>query len=312
MGYWIVDGRKLTNEEYEELKWQEAREKQEAREEAERLSRQLGETYAALKEHLRRNPGMGRQVTDEGALDQQVYQNLRQNLEKADRAPRCPKIKADGTQCGSPKMKDHIYCFAHYQMLEARAEKLVLPALEDANSILMAVMLVQRALIDDEITEKKAGLLLYSLQIAAANVAKTTFGQAADEDMVTETEEEEDALERLGKARESRKNLPRSNTDTGDGRTAEPVLPEPVLPMMSADDTDQDGKERQDIPPGAYGRRSGAGDLSIRMDHNDQAGERGRMLPQSAGGGGGVQSNEVPANLYSSTGETCVDAARLG
>jgi hypothetical protein len=172
----------------------------------------------------------------------------------------------------------------------------------------MAVMLVQRALIDDEITEKKAGLLLYSLQIAAANVAKTTFGQAADEDMVTETEEEEDALERLGKARESRKTLPRTNTDTRDRRTAEPVLP-----MMSADEADQDGKERQYIPPmDAYGRRSGPGDLSIRMDHNDQAGERGRMLPQSAGGAGGVQSNEVPANLYPSTGETCVDAARLG
>ena len=270
MGYWIIDGRKVTDEEYEELERQEAREKQQARDEAARLSRQLGETYAALKEHLRRNPGMGRQVTDEGALDQQVYQNLRQNLEKADRAPRCPKIKADGTQCGSPKMKDHIYCFAHYQMLEARAEKLVLPALEDANSILMAVMLVQRALIDDEISEKKAGLLLYSLQIAAANVAKTTVGQAADEDMLTEMEEEEDALERQGREKSRR------------------------LPLINTDDTDQDG--------------------AIRMDHNDQAGERGRMLPQSAGGGGtgGAQSNETYANLCPSTREACVDGAGLG
>lgn len=33
-------------------------------------------------------------------------------------------------------------------------------------------MLVQRALIDDEITDTKAGLLLYSLQIAAANVSR--------------------------------------------------------------------------------------------------------------------------------------------
>jgi hypothetical protein len=85
-------------------------------------------------------------------------------------------------------MKDHIYCYAHHQMREARAKKFVLPALEDANAIQMAVMLVQRALIDDEITDTKAGLLLYSLQIAAVNVSKTTFGQAADEDMMTETD----------------------------------------------------------------------------------------------------------------------------
>ncbi len=52
MGYWIVDGRKLTNEEYQELKRQEEQDKQRAREEAARLTKQLGEAYAALKEHL--------------------------------------------------------------------------------------------------------------------------------------------------------------------------------------------------------------------------------------------------------------------
>ncbi|MBZ5503873.1 MAG: hypothetical protein LAO78_00170 [Acidobacteriia bacterium] len=265
MGYWIVDGRKLTNEEYEELERQEAREKERAREEAGRLTKQLGDAYAALKEHLRLNPGTSRQITDDQVLDQQVYQTLRQNLERADQAPRCPKIKEGGTQCGSPKMKDHIYCYAHHQMLEARAKKLVLPALEDANAILMAVMIVQRALIDDEITEKKAGLLLYSLQIAAANVGKTTFGQAADEDMVTETEEEEDALERLEQEREKQKNrtLPRINTDARDRKTGEQVLP-----LIYADDTDRNN-------------------------------EAGRLLPQPAGGGGHL--SEIHANFCPST-----------
>jgi hypothetical protein len=219
MGYWIVNGRKLTDEEYAEHERQEEREKQRAREEAQRLTTQLGEAYAALKEHLRRNPGTSRHVTDDRAMDQEIYQTLRRNLERADEAPRCAKIKADGTICGSPRMKNHLFCYAHDQMEEARAKKLVLPALEDANGILMAVMLVQRALIDDEITEKKAGLLLYSLQIAAASVNKTTFGQAADEDMVTETEEEEDALERL--ELERIKNLPRTNTDGTDRARAE-------------------------------------------------------------------------------------------
>jgi hypothetical protein len=309
---WIVDGRTLTNEEYEELKRQEELDKQRARGEAARLSRQLGEAYAALKEHLRRNPGTSRQITEEGALDQQVYQNLRQNLEKADLAPRCSRIKTGGTQCGSPKMKDHIYCFTHYQMLDARAEKLVLPPLEDANAIQTAVMLVQRALIDDEITEKKAGLLLYSLQIAAANVDKTTFGQAADEDMVTEREDEEAGLERLEQEREKQKNktLPRINTDTTERKTGELVLA-----LINADDTDRSREEKQDIPRmSADERGPGAGSLPIRTDYNGQAEQSGRILPQSAGGGGtgGAHSNEVHANLYPSTREARVDEARLG
>ena len=88
MGYWIVDGRKLTNEEYAELQRQQELEKQRSRAEAQRLAKQLGEAYAALKEHLRQNPEDDQQITDERMLDQQVYQNLRHNLERANHAPR--------------------------------------------------------------------------------------------------------------------------------------------------------------------------------------------------------------------------------
>ena len=56
MSYWIVDGQELTNEQYEELKRQKQLEEQKIQEEAELLSRQLGEAYAALKNHLERNP----------------------------------------------------------------------------------------------------------------------------------------------------------------------------------------------------------------------------------------------------------------
>ena len=55
-------------------------------------------------------------------------------------------------------------------------------------------MRVQKALIDDTITVKKAGLLLYSLQLAAMNVGQTTFGEAGDRDLVTELVDEEEAL----------------------------------------------------------------------------------------------------------------------
>ncbi len=41
---------------------------------------------------------------------------------------------------------------------------------------------------------KKAGLLLYSMQLAMTNVGQTTFGQAKDEEMVRETVDEDEAL----------------------------------------------------------------------------------------------------------------------
>src|SRR6476660_8944283 len=99
MSYWIVDGQRLTNEQYEELQRQKRLEKQRVQEESARLSRQLGAAYAALKEHLQRNQNDEQKITDERALEQQIYCNLRQNLQRADEAPRCSWIRADGTVC---------------------------------------------------------------------------------------------------------------------------------------------------------------------------------------------------------------------
>lgn len=285
MSYWIVDGQQLTNEQYEELQRQKRLEKQRIQEEAARLSRQLGEAYDALKNHLERNPNASHKITDERALEQQIYYNLRQNLDRADEAPRCMWLREDGTACKSPKMKNDIHCYAHYQMRKARAENLWLPALTDANAIQMAVMLVQRALIDDEITEKKAGLLLYSIQIAAANVHKTTFGQA-DEEMVTEIQPEPAAMdahkEEMEKLKriEKVKNLPLMNTEDTD------LKREQSLPRMGADDRGSKpnglpliSTENTDLKTGEQ--------ISplIHAEGIDLSRDVGKMLPQSAGSG---------------------------
>src|SRR5690349_10451855 len=115
-------------------------------------------------------------------------------LKLAEMAPRCQWVRQDGTSCGSPQMKQHIYCFAHMQMAEARALMLRLPPPEDANAIQVGLMRIQKAVIEDTISMKKAGLLLYSMQLALTNVGQTTFGQAKDEEMVRETVDEEEAL----------------------------------------------------------------------------------------------------------------------
>ena len=69
-----------------------------------------------------------------------------------------------------------------------------LPPPEDANAIQIGLMRIQKAVIEDTISMKKAGLLLYSMQLALTNVGQTTFGQAKDEEMVRETVDEEEAF----------------------------------------------------------------------------------------------------------------------
>jgi hypothetical protein len=290
MSYWIVDGQKLTDEQYEEFQLQKRLEKQRIQEESDRLSRQLSQAYAALKEHLGRHPDVSQKITDERALEQQIYYNLRQNLHRADAAPRCVWIHEGGTVCKSPRLKNDIHCYAHYQMRHAKSEKLWLPALTDANAIQLAVMLVQRALIDGEISEKMAGLLLYSIQIAAANVGKTTFGQA-NEEMVTEIRPEDDVMaehkERMEKLKriEEAKTLPRINTEDTDLRSGDRVIGASG-DRINTEETDLRTRE-QGLP-------------RINTDETDKDGGLGKILPQPVGGevyANRGQTSEVHANL---------------
>jgi hypothetical protein len=158
------------------------------------LAVKLAQTYEELSRLLERNPGMKRQMTEGNAREDKIYQRLKQRLKMADMAPRCQWVRQDGTACRSPQMKQHIYCFAHRQMAQARELMLMIPVVEDANAIQVGLMRIQKALIEDTISMKKAGLLLYSMQLAMTNVGQTTFGQAKDEEMVRETVDEETAL----------------------------------------------------------------------------------------------------------------------
>jgi hypothetical protein len=234
MAHGIVNGPGLTDKENEEYQQQETTlpsQEQARREEheqegiqqrAEALALKLAHTYEELTRLLERNPAVKRQITEGEAKEDKVYQKLKQRLKLADMTPRCRWVRQDGTSCRSPQMKQHIYCFAHRQMAEARTLMLMLPAAEDANAIQVGLMRIQKALIEDTISTKKAGLLLYSMQLALTNVGQTTFGQAKDEEMVRDTVDEEEAFS------ENRK--PLTTKDTKD--TEE----EKGLPRMDADE----------------------------------------------------------------------------
>jgi hypothetical protein len=234
---WILKGKELSQEEYEEYRRQEQAEQARTEEEIRRRISEVGEAFRACREFIEQHPEVHYNVKDAEAREHQLYQKLRQNLERAQTAPRCEKVREDGTVCGCPQMKGYRYCYAHERMLEMRSSRLELPPLEDANAVQMAIMRVQKALIDDEISEKKAGLLLYSLQMASSNLKHTTFTDSKKE-VVTEMRESPAALG-MGAATSKNQVLPLIHTDDTDRKSSNWQLANSKsesLPRINADE----------------------------------------------------------------------------
>lgn len=186
----IVDGQYVEYSEWRarelEREAQEFKEKRQLQREALELLQGITEAYNAYKEFVRAHPKLAIALPEEQTGNQQFYDELRQNLERADQMPRCMHVKADGLPCGAPRMKTGDLCFAHQRMANAQALKLRLTSYEDANGIQIALMEVAKALVDGKITPKVGGLLFYSLQTAARNVPRVTFSQTPAEKVVRE------------------------------------------------------------------------------------------------------------------------------
>ena len=96
---------------------------------------------------------------------------------------RCQQIKVNGTQCGSPALRDAKHCYYHVRYHWPELEALPnnqqlhtpLPTLEDANSIQVALAKVIERLILLEIDHKTAALMLYALQTASMNLKRTSL-----------------------------------------------------------------------------------------------------------------------------------------
>src|SRR5271166_5183487 len=96
----------------------------------------------------------------------------------------CHHIKVNGTQCGSPALREEQYCYFHMRWHASRMSALrkerqrwtaALPTLEDANSIQVGLAEVMRLLVTREVDHKTASLLLYAMQTASVNMKRTSF-----------------------------------------------------------------------------------------------------------------------------------------
>src|SRR5437870_1546893 len=87
--------------------------------------------------------------------------------------------------CGSPALRNGEYCYFHRRWRMTTVDlshsahhvttEFVLPVLEDAESIQITLGQVMRMIVCRQVDTKSAGLLLYGLQIASANLRRTQF-----------------------------------------------------------------------------------------------------------------------------------------
>jgi hypothetical protein len=99
---------------------------------------------------------------------------------------RCQHLKVNGTQCGSPALRRNRFCYFHklhhQENLELAGDRaksdrrrrasITLPVLEDADAVQVTLMQIMRLIITGQIDAKSAGLLLYALQTASANIPR--------------------------------------------------------------------------------------------------------------------------------------------
>jgi hypothetical protein len=92
----------------------------------------------------------------------------------------CRHIKASGNKCESPALKDKAYCYYHHRAYARShravdphgASRLEIPLLEDRSAVQMALSEVVEALAGHRIDLKRAGLMIYALQVASSNAKK--------------------------------------------------------------------------------------------------------------------------------------------
>ena len=123
----------------------------------------------------------------------------------------CRHIKTNGERCGSPSLANHAFCYFHRTLVQrhpkpapeiptiihpldptrepqvaATQPTLNLPPLEDRESIQLAASMIVGALARNSLDIKRAGILLYGLQVASAN-ARTLNLEPSRNYVVTET-----------------------------------------------------------------------------------------------------------------------------
>lgn len=96
----------------------------------------------------------------------------------------CRHIFTDGRRCGSPSLRDQDFCYYHNNTRRPKPEleqkdpynyppnqtKLTLPIPEDRSAVQLSIGQIIQGLAENTLDPRRAGLMLYALQIASMNL----------------------------------------------------------------------------------------------------------------------------------------------
>ena len=93
----------------------------------------------------------------------------------------CRFIKPNGLRCQSPALRQCPFCYFHSRTRvlvprrprRPREEPVNLPVVRDSSGVLAAINEILQALASNSISPKRAGSLLYALQMASPNLETT-------------------------------------------------------------------------------------------------------------------------------------------
>jgi len=105
----------------------------------------------------------------------------------------CTHIKVNGIRCGSPALREEVFCYFHQRMIRGvrtppKSRLHPIANFEDPQAIQASLMEVVNALVRNHIDVPRARLVLRALSIAARNASKTHF-DCWQSDMVKEVPE---------------------------------------------------------------------------------------------------------------------------
>src|ERR1700734_3771743 len=112
----------------------------------------------------------------------------------------CRHIFTDGRRCASPSLRQENFCYFHHttrkpiapettqarRRTTARLTEFHLPLPEDRSAIQSAIGMIIQRIASNDLDPKRAGLLLYALQIASLNLPKQQQREEDTEELVQE------------------------------------------------------------------------------------------------------------------------------
>ena len=112
----------------------------------------------------------------------------------------CRHIMPSGKKCHSPALRDKSYCYYHTRLhrlgdsYRRVPKELALPSIEDATGIQIALTRILGALNSLDMDTRRAGVLLYGLQIAAQVTSRASLPSPAESVRNTICEDNGDVL----------------------------------------------------------------------------------------------------------------------